>query len=53
MGETMNFPETIKEFLEDYSFIDREEIYTNGSQLIQLFRVYQALEHYCPELDIN
>ena len=46
----MEFPKTIKEFLYDYSFKDEEEIYTNGSELIQLFRVIQALEHYAPEL---
>lgn len=51
MGEIMTFPETIEEFLEDYSFKDKEEIYTNGNQLIQLYRVFQALEHYYPKID--
>ena len=46
----MQFPETIKEFIDSYSFKDKEEIYTNGSQLIQVFRIIQALEHYCPHL---
>ena len=46
----MNFPETIEEFLHNYSFVDTEEIYTNGGELIQVFRVLQALEHFCPEL---
>ena len=50
MTVCMEFPKTITEFLHDYSFKDREEIYTNGSELIQLFRVIQALEHYAPEL---
>ena len=46
MNEQMGFPKTIKEFIDDYSFKDKEEIYTNGSQLIQVFRVEQALDHY-------
>ena len=49
MGDIMNFPNTIEEFLEQYSFIDEEEIYTNASKLIQVFRVKQALEHYYRE----
>lgn len=50
MADCMNFPKTIIEFLHDYSFKDKEEIYTNGSELIQVFRVIQALEYYAPEL---
>lgn len=50
MGDSMIFPETIEEFLHSFSFKDTEEIYTNGSELIQVFRVIQALEHYCPNL---
>ena len=50
MADTMNFPDKIMDFLQSYSFKDKEEIYTNGSELIQVFRVIQALEHYAPEL---
>lgn len=50
MAECMGFPKNILEFINDYSFEDREEIYTNGSELIQVFRAIQALEHYAPEL---
>ena len=50
MADCMEFPKTIIEFLHDYSFKDEEEIYTNGSELIQVFRVIQALEYYAPEL---
>ena len=49
MGETMSFPETPEEFLEQYSFVDKKEEYTNGSELIQVFRVKQMLEHYFQE----
>lgn len=33
-GECMTFPNTFKEFIEEYSFKDKKEIYTNGSDLI-------------------
>lgn len=48
MGDSMTFPDTIEEFLEGYSFIDKKEYYTNGTKLIPVFRVEQALEHYYP-----
>ena len=50
MAEAMEFPKNILDFINDYSFEDRDEVYTNGSELIQVFRVIQALEYYAPEL---
>jgi len=41
----MEFPETFDEFVDSYGFVDTEEVYTNGSQLIPVFRVKQWLEH--------
>lgn len=38
-GEHMQFPPTWENFIDLYGFIDRENIYTNGSELIQTFRV--------------
>lgn len=49
MNTSMTFPKTIDEFIESYQFVDRKEIYTNGSELIQVFRVQQAIEHYLPK----
>ena len=37
---------TPEEFIEVYSFIDRKQIYTNGSKLIPVFRVEDMLEYY-------
>lgn len=51
MNDTMSFPKTIDEFLDDYSFKDKEEAYTNGSMLIPTFRVWQGVEHYLQELN--
>lgn len=42
----MYFNEKWEDFLEYYSFIDNKEYYTNGSELVQVFRVKQMVEHY-------
>lgn len=46
MGEIMEFPKTIEEFIEKYSFKDEKQIYTNGSVLLPVFRVKQMIDHY-------
>lgn len=43
--EIMDFPDTFDEFAKDYGFKDRYKVYTNGSELIPIFRVKQWLEH--------
>ena len=49
MNTSMTFPKTIDEFIDSYTFVDREEVYTNGSEMIPVFRVQQAIEHYLPK----
>jgi hypothetical protein len=49
MGDVMTFPKEPKEFIDQYSFRDSEQVYTNGSELIPVFRVKQMLDHYLPE----
>lgn len=44
-GEIMDFPNTFEKFAEQYGFVDKKEYYTNGSELIPVFRVEQWLEH--------
>ncbi len=51
MADSMYFPDMIQEFIDDYSFKDTEEVYTNGSKLIPVFRVEQAIEHYMNKED--
>ena len=46
MTNSIEFPNSIYEFLLDNSFKDTDEVYTNGSLLIPTFRVKQAIEHY-------
>lgn len=50
MTDKMEFPKTMKEFIDSFSFKDSEEIYTNGAELIPVFRVEQGLEHYAKEI---
>lgn len=46
---SMNFPNAWRKFLQEYSFKDKEQIYTNGSELIPVFRVEQMIEQYLVE----
>lgn len=45
MGEQMEFPETFEQFAKVYGLKDDKEVYTNGVDLIPIFRVKQWLEH--------
>lgn len=45
MSEQMEFPETFEGFAKEYGFNDHRHIYTNGSDLIPIFRVKQWIEH--------
>ena len=45
MSQQMEFPETFEKFAKEYGFKDDKKIYTNGSDLISVFRVKQWLEH--------
>ena len=45
MNEQMEFPATFEKFAKEYGFKDDKEVYTNGSDLIPIFRVKQWLEH--------
>lgn len=44
-GEVMGFPKTVEEFMEKYKIIDSEQVYTNGAELIPIFRMKQWFEH--------
>ena len=46
MTDSMMFPSEWEKFIEDYSFKDKEEVYTNGTVLVPVFRVEQMVEHY-------
>ena len=44
MSDTLNMPNDFGELCEQYAFHDIKEIYTNGSELIQTYRVEQWIE---------
>jgi hypothetical protein len=44
--DEMQFPNDWAKFLEDYSFRDHKEYYTNGARLIPTFRVEQMMHYY-------
>ena len=46
MAECMAFPKTADEFIGQYKFTDTKQEYTNGAELIPVFRVKQMMEHY-------
>lgn len=49
--ERMEFPNTLEEFIKEYSFVDEEELYTNGSELIPTLRVKQWNDHKKQQLE--
>lgn len=49
MAYCMEFPDDWHDFLKSNQFIDSKEVYTNGSELIQVYRVEQLIEHLLKE----
>lgn len=45
MADTMIFPKTIEEFMEQYKVVDTEHVYSNGVEFVPIFRIKQWLEH--------
>lgn len=44
MGEIMQFPETVEEFMQQYKITDTQQVYTNGTELVPIYRMKQWLE---------
>lgn len=45
MSDMMTFPATVEEFMEQYKIVDDEKVYTNGAELVPIFRMMQWFEH--------
>lgn len=45
MSDMMMFPDTVEEFMENYKIVDTDEVYTNGVELVPIFRMKQWFEH--------
>ena len=46
MSERMTFPDNIDEFMEQYKITDTEQVYTNGCELVPIFRMKQWFESH-------
>jgi hypothetical protein len=53
MCDVMSFPATVDEFMEQYKIVDREEVYTNGAEMVPIFRMKQWFEHEALGKDTN
>lgn len=47
-NDTMTFPATVEEFMDKYKIVDVDQVYTNGAELVPIFRMKQWFEH-CEE----
>lgn len=45
MNYVMTFPNTVEEFMEEYKIVDSEHVYTNGTEMVPIFRMKQWFEH--------
>ena len=45
MSDIMDFPATVEEFMEAYKMVDKEQIYSNGTEYVPIFRMKQWFEH--------
>ena len=45
MSECMTFPDTAEEFMDSYKIVDTEQVYTNGTEMVPIYRMRQWFEH--------
>ena len=45
MNDCQDFPETVEEFMDEYKMVDTEEVYSNGTEYVPIFRMKQWFEH--------
>ena len=45
MADCMTFPDTVEEFMEQYKVVDTEQVYSNGTEFVPIFRMKQWFEH--------
>lgn len=41
MSDLMEFPETVEEFMEEYKMVDTDQVYSNGTEYVPIFRMKQ------------
>lgn len=45
MSDMMDFPKTVEEFMEMYKMVDTDEVYSNGTEYVPIYRMKQWFEH--------
>lgn len=45
MADLMTFPNTVEEFMEKYKIVDTYCVYTNGVEMVPIFRMQQWFDH--------
>lgn len=45
MSEMMQFPDTVEEFMEQYKVTDTKHIYSNGMEMVPVFRMKEWFQH--------
>lgn len=45
MADCMIFPDTVEEFMEQYKVVDTEQVYSNGTEFVPIFRMKQWFDH--------
>lgn len=45
MADLMTYPDTVEEFMEQYKITDTDHVYTNGADMVPIFRMKQWFEH--------
>ena len=45
MSDMMDFPKTVEEFMEMYKMVDADEVYSNGTEYVPIYRMKQWFEH--------
>jgi len=49
MFNTLTFPETMEEFIEQYKVVKGENLYCDGVEFIPVFRMKEWVEHLQPQ----
>ena len=45
MVDVMTFPASVEEFMEQYKMTDTEQVYSNGTEYVPIYRMRQWFEH--------
>ena len=52
MADLMTFPNTVDKFMEQYKIVDTDEVYTNGAELVPIFRMKQWFDAHSDVVEV-